>query len=80
MAKKEKVLAQSALESWVGRRVTIAVYDIESISRHNGNLANTGSDGIVLQPLAPSGDVAEQHSRFFPWSAIQSVLLQEQQQ
>ncbi len=79
MGKKEKVLTQSALESWVGRRVTIAVYDIESISRHNGNLANTGSDGIVLQPLAPSGDVAEQHSRFFPWSAIQSVLLQEQQ-
>jgi hypothetical protein len=77
---KEKVLAESsALESWVGRRVTIAVYDIEGVSRHTGNLGKIGSDGIVLQPLAPSGDVAEQHSRFFPWSAIQSVLLQEQQ-
>ena len=60
------MLAESALESWVGRRVTIAVYDIEGVSRHNGNLAKTGSDGIVLQPLAPSGDVAEQHSRFSP--------------
>ena len=76
---KEKVLAESALESWVGCRVTIVVYDIESLSRHSGNLSKTGSDGIVLQALTPSGEVAEQHSRFFPWSAIQSVLLQEQQ-
>jgi hypothetical protein len=77
---KEKVLAESsALESWVGRRVTIVVYDIDSLSRHNGDLGKIGHDGLVLQPLAPSGDVAEQHSRFYPWSAIQSVLLQEQQ-
>ena len=66
-------------ENMVGCKVTIVVYDIQSLSRHNGNLSKIGSDGIVLQPLAPSGDVAEQHSRFFPWSAIQSVLLQEQQ-
>ncbi len=76
---EEKVLAESALESWVGSRVTIVVYDIQSLSRHSGNLSKAGSDGIVLQPLTPSGEVAEQHSRFFPWSAIQSVLLQEQQ-
>jgi hypothetical protein len=76
---KEKVLAESALNSWVGCKVTIVVYDIQSLSRHNDNLSKIGSDGIVLQPLAPSGDVAEQHSRFYPWSAIQSVLLQEQQ-
>ncbi len=76
---EEKVLAESALESWVGSRVTIVVYDIQSLSRHSGNLSKTGSDGIVLKPLTPSGEVAEQHSRFFPWSAIQSVLLQEQQ-
>ena len=76
---KEKVLTESALETWVGSGVTIVIYDIQSLSRHSGNLSKIGSDGIVLQPLAPSGDVAEQHSRFFPWSAIQSVLLQEQQ-
>jgi hypothetical protein len=76
----EGALAQEkALESWVGNRITAVIYDLQSVSRHSGNLSKVGSDGIVLEPLTPTGEVAEQHSRFFPWSAIQSVLLQEDQ-